>query len=70
LQVIAGFDTTRAALLLTADAILSNADALTREDMNALEMEAGSYRTSELQATAVVNDVSIKSEKIHLSGFE
>jgi hypothetical protein len=33
-------------------------------------MEVGIYQTSESEATAVVDDFSIKSEKIGLSGFE
>ena len=43
---------------------------LERADMNSLEMEVGIYQTSESQATAVINDFSIRSEKIHRSGFE
>lgn len=38
--------------------------------MDTLELKVCLYQTSESQATAIVNDFSIKTEKIHDSGFE
>jgi len=38
--------------------------------MDTLELEVGIYQTTVLEATAVVDDFSIISEKIHLSSFE
>ena len=55
---------------LDPDWIELDVSPLEREDMDTLEMEVGIYQTSGMQATAVVDDFSIESEKIDLSGFE
>jgi hypothetical protein len=47
-----------------------DASPLNREDLDTLELEVGIYQTSEAQATAVIDDFSIQSEKHHVSGFE
>jgi Leucine-rich repeat (LRR) protein len=43
---------------------------LDRPDINTLELEVGIYQTSEAQATAVVDDFSVRSERIFHSSFE